>query len=65
MKELINGVFVLTADDEKPDCMRCVNVQCGDEYCCNNCGADNFWQGYERHTTSKKYWEVSDGETEN
>ena len=62
MQRLMNGVVVLTADNENPDCMRCVNVQCGDGYCWDFCGAKNGWQGYEEHTTFDAYWKGEDYE---
>ncbi len=37
-----------TADDEDPDCMRCVNVNAEFDFCKNKCGAEHAWCGYRR-----------------
>ena len=55
MEILCNNSIVLNADDECPDCLRCINCMNSDEFCCNFCGADNGWRGYERHTTEKEF----------
>ena len=35
-----------TADDEDPDCMRCINVNSDDDFCKNECGAEHAWCCY-------------------
>ena len=57
MKYLCNNIIVLTADDEEPDCLKCVNCMNSDEFCCKYCGAQNGWNEYERHIDEKEYWE--------
>ena len=47
----VNGMhdyIVLTADDEDPICDRCDNCNNTYEYCSQNCGAENWWNGYKR-----------------
>lgn len=39
---------VYTADDEEPDCNRCDNCNCSDEFCSENCGPEHFWNCYFR-----------------
>ena len=57
MKHLYNDIVVLTADDEEPDCMRCMYcTEYSDDYCCDFCGADNGWAEYEWHITEKENW---------
>ena len=62
MQRLDNGVIVLTADDEEPDCLRCVNVVCSEKFCLMCCGSANGWNGYERHISEKEYWKGCENE---
>lgn len=47
--EECNGYVIYNADDEEPKCERCDN---NDEdsgyYCVHSCGAEHWWNGYER-----------------
>ena len=38
-----------TADDEDPDCMRCINIDADDQFCKTFCGAEHAWGGYCRY----------------
>ena len=56
---------VYTADTEEPDCGRCDHVCDDQEYCNETCGAENFWNGYERieyieESVKEKYPDYSD-----
>lgn len=41
------SVWIYTADNEEPKCMRCDNV-CGSQDKCDKCGAEYWWQHYQR-----------------
>ena len=41
------NVWVYTADDEEPKCMRCDHI-CSSQDKCDKCGAEHWWQHYQR-----------------
>ena len=47
--------FVFDADDEEPLCERCDNFSGPEEFCCQECGADNWWNGYKRSIYVEAY----------
>lgn len=47
MSKVDQTLYVYTADDETPDCMRCDHV-CGIQERCNKCGSEYWWQHYQR-----------------
>lgn len=45
MSDYVNKTY--TVDDEEPKCGRCNHF--GDDFdCCEHCGAEHGWNGYER-----------------
>ena len=62
MKQVLDG-YIFDADDEDPDCMRCMHcTEYSDEYCCDFCGAHNGWAEYERkeYINSSDYSQLKD-----
>lgn len=41
-------IFVYTADNEEPDCMKCEHVCDSYEKFCNKCGPEYYWYNYVR-----------------
>lgn len=52
----VGDYYILNAYNEQPDCAICDNCMASFDFCCNQCGTEHGWAGYERTISKKEYW---------